>query len=239
MASIEIRSTTESSISVRMVDLDTNWSQGTRYCYWDCSEDGYPDVDPDNYWKRTSLSNGVSSGGGTSFSGLEPDTKYYITCAIYKASDMSYIWEFTETARTDKPEIVVNYWSWTSSNGTASPSQTQKAYTAITSKGEITDFSYLVWNDMVDKVVEIENAEGTPWHTAPYGSSTNIYLTAANTKMSSSDKTLTAKRFNSLKFQIGSAVGTNNLQDVDPDDPVLGSYFTLLADRINVWIDTL
>lgn len=138
--------------------------------------------------------------------------------------------------------IALEKWSWTSSNGSATTSQTKKAYTAITSQGKLTDFSYLVWNDMVDKAVEILDASGKTWLTKNDNTGAT-YATATNTRMTSSDREMTALRFNSLKFQIGNKIGTgttdypNGIQDVERGDKILGEYFVIFGSKLNDWID--
>ena len=126
--------------------------------------------------------------------------------------------------------ISIAKWSWTASNGNASASLTQAAYSAVVNKTAVTNFSYLVWNDLCDKVKEILDATGGSWDST--------YATYANTKMASSNKTLTATKFNSLRYNIGSHYSTG-ITDVYTNDDVLGSYFTKLASCINGWIDTL
>lgn len=124
-------------------------------------------------------------------------------------------------------------WSWSASNGSASASVTKAAYTAITNKGSTAAFSYLVWNDMVDKVLEALSVAGDSWST-----NGSKYLSAASTKMSSSDKTLTAARFNSLRYNIGLRYSTG-ITDKSKGDTVYGSYFTTLTSALNSWIATL
>jgi hypothetical protein len=137
--------------------------------------------------------------------------------------------EYKQQVITDKP--AVSLWSWTASNGSATATQTSKAYTAITNKGETSDFSYLVWNDMCKKVYDVRSAIGEwAWDTA--------YLPYENTRMSSSDKILTATRFNSLKYNIGSKYSTG-ISDVSKSDAVYGYYFTTLMAKLNEWIGTL
>ena len=126
--------------------------------------------------------------------------------------------------------ISIAKWSWTASNGNASASLTQAAYSAVANKTAVTNFSYLVWNDLCDKVKEILDATGGSWDST--------YATYANTKMASSNKTLTATKFNSLRYNIGSHYSTG-ITEVYTNDDVLGSYFTKLASCINGWIDTL
>lgn len=130
------------------------------------------------------------------------------------------------TVKSNKPAL----WSWSASNGSATTSQTQSAYTAITNKTATTNFSYLVWNDMVDKVKAALDCVGESWDST--------YATYENTKMSSSDKILTATRFNSLRFNIGSHEATG-IADKSKDEYVYGEYFTILTDKLNTWINSI
>lgn len=122
---------------------------------------------------------------------------------------------------------LLELWSWLVSNGTATATQTKSAYTAVTSRGETTGFSYKVWNDLVEKVNEAAVAAGDTWSTT--------YATLAQTKMTSSDKVLTAKRFNALRHNIGMRVSTG-ISEVRAGDSVNGNYFITLADKLNNWI---
>lgn len=167
------------------------------------------------------------------------DTNFQITYNV-TAGTTYYIWvksyDGTDTGTTTlyivppAATTVVEKWSWTKSNNNATASQTQKAYTAITNKGYVTDFSYIVWNDLVDKVKEILDATGGSWDAS--------YTTFAAAKMTSSDKTLTAAKFNSLRYNIGSHYSTGIAEKI-PGDYVYGWYITTLAECINGWIDSL
>lgn len=123
----------------------------------------------------------------------------------------------------------ISLWSWKASNGSASIDQTVLAHEALTGHGPISDFSYKVWNDLVDKIYE---AQGY-WMTDGTGG-----LTYNNTRMSSTDKTLTANRFNSMKYNLGRNYSTG-IADVESGDPVLGSYFITITNKLNAWIETL
>lgn len=124
----------------------------------------------------------------------------------------------------------VEPWDWTASNGSATAAQTKAAYGAITSKGAVSNFSYLVWNDMVDKVLEIMDAAGVTWNTK--------FASAASTKMTSSNKTLTATRFNSLRHNIG-LYSSTGIGDVAAGQLVYGAYFITLTSCMNDWLSTI
>lgn len=129
----------------------------------------------------------------------------------------------------DEAQVLPDKWSWTSSNGNASRTQTRNAKTAVDSNGYLTDFSYLVWNDMCDKVKEVLDAFGYSWSTQ-YG------LSLPNTKMSSSNKKMTAARWNSLRYNVGIHYSTG-ISEVSVGDIIYGSYFTKLMSKVNDWID--
>lgn len=173
---------------------------------------------------------GVPSSGTTKWmtkTGLKPGTRYSVSI---EAEDLVTGWSNSWSTRVTTDKIVVAAWSWSSSNGTASASRTKAAYNALINNGSTSDFSYLVWNDMCSKVIEIENAAGLTWSTK--------YASYADTKMSSSDKVLTATRFNSLRYNIGRSYSTG-IDTVYPGDTVYAWYFTTLARCMNGWIDQI
>lgn len=215
MAYIGTVSTSTSSIRVRLYGLDTTYAGSDRVCTWYL----------DGARKGTSkLGAKVSSGGDYTFSSLSPGTSYDISVSI-TAPGWTITVELDTTAETD--EVSVEPWSWTRSNGSASASQTRAAYSAVTNNGSLSKFSYLVWNDLVDKVKEVLDANGYSWRTN--------YATYSETKMSSSSKVLTAKRFNSLRYNIGYHYSTG-ISEVSRGDIVYGWYFTTLANCLNNWI---
>lgn len=158
---------------------------------------------------------------------VKANTPYYLYVRGAKGTEKAAIGFYIEP-----PEgaTVVAKWDWTLSNGEASAEKTLAAHTAITGGGDVTDFSFLVWNDMCAKVAAILAVAGLTWDEK--------FATYNNTKMSKDDRTLTAARFNSLRYNIGSRQPTG-IQDVSPEQDVLGRYFTTLASSINDWIDKL
>lgn len=126
--------------------------------------------------------------------------------------------------------IGVDYWDWNASNGSASATRTKAAYRAVRDNGEVSDFHYLVWNDLVDKIYEVKQYAGFDWNAK-----FDLY---ANTRMTSTDKVLTALRFNSARYNIGIHISTG-IDDVRRGDDVMGDYFLTIADCINEFIDSL
>lgn len=158
-------------------------------------------------------------------SGLEPNTTYVVNyegindygAGGYMSSGVSF---------TTKSL----YWSWEASNGSATDSQTQAAYYAITNNGKLTDFSYLVWNDMCECILAVMKIKGHSWVSSSYG------LTFDETLMTYSDKYMTAARFNSLRYNVGRIYSTG-ISEVSKGDIIYGSYFVDLMDKVNEWID--
>lgn len=215
MAYIGVTSTTKSSITVKLYDLDTNYDSSDRVCTW------YLDG---RYKGTSSLGANVSSGGEYTFKELNAGTIYNISVSI-TAPGWTITVELDTSAKTDA--VSIEPWSWSTSNGSASALQTKAAYSAIMNKGSLSDFSYLVWNDMVDKVKEILDATGGTWDSR--------FASYSATRMSFSDKKLTATRFNSLRYNIGIRYSTG-IDTVYSGDIVYGWYFTTLANCINNWI---
>lgn len=237
---ISIQSTSSTSVTLFLTGLDTSWTNGTRTACWylGSANGGTPTESAYYKTKTASISDGVSSGGQVTFTGLSPNTRYGVYCAVYHGSEFLKSWQgFVSTdyeggggdeGGGEGTETSVEPWSWYTSNGSASNSQTWAANEATISLTSVKNFSYLVWNDMVDKVKEILDATGNTWDT--------YYDTMANTKMTSSDKTLTAKRFNSLRYNIGSHYSTG-IEEVEKGNVVYGWYFQRLVGRMNLWID--
>ena len=140
-------------------------------------------LDTENGGPTTILAEGDDSGTDRNFSftyNVTAGTTYYFWVRLIYIDETG-----TTTAHITPPGGVgsISHWDWNSSNGQASSSATKAAYTAITSNGETSSFSYLVWNDIVNKVLEALEASGENWDR-----NGSTYLTAESTKMSSSDK---------------------------------------------------
>lgn len=172
---------------------------------------------------------------GTASAGTKSGTLSFDEFRTYnvRAKLSTGVYRATTVTLTDSSPTAPDKWSWTASNGSATAAQTAAAYAAVTGQGETTDFSYLVWNDLCAKVREVRTYAGVgSWDTAVYGQS------YAQTCMTSADKTLTALRFNALRYNIGSQYPTG-ISELSAGDAVLGSYFTTLTTAVNAWIDSV
>ena len=130
---------------------------------------------------------------------------------------------------------------------------TRRAYEAITKGGFCSEFKITVWNALVDKLKEVLDAIGAEW--------IDQYTTYYGARLEGTYPQLTAKKFNSVRYNIESHVGTTwrwsydetfqgyvgrddfkGVRDVswyqDPDT-VYGIYFVELARKLNLMINTL
>ena len=212
-------STTQNSISVRLTNINTDYPSNHKMRF--TFSVAYNEVTSFTFYVQSSRTSWYTKNG------LKPNTQYYVEVEV---EDLTTGWSDTWTAwvRTDK--LAVEKWDWNISNGTATAAQTKAAFDALINRGPLSDFSYRVWNDMCGKVIEIENALGQTWSTK--------YAQYADTKMTTSDKRLTAKRFNSLRYNIGRSYSTG-INEVASGDTVYAWYFTTLARCMNEWIDQI
>lgn len=179
-----------------------------------------------------------NKGGSDSYwtidiTGLDPGTTYEweIQLGYYNGSTAIKLSLYDSGSFTTEEDITVAVepWSWTASNGSATATQTKNAYAILQGTRAADDFSYKVWNDLVDKILEVREARGYSW--------SNGYATYANTKVASGDY-LTAVRFNSIWHNIQHLKGTG-LSAVNAGDEILGSYVVTLTDTLNAIIDNL
>ncbi len=123
--------------------------------------------------------------------------------------------------------VSTQKWSWETSNGSATAQETISAKYALDYNSKLQMFSYKVWNDMVDKAKAILDATGDYW--------VNTYATYEQTKLAQGEE-LTATKFNSLRFNIGSHYSTG-ITDKYTGNEVLAEYLLTLANSLNGWID--
>lgn len=154
---------------------------------------------------------------------LAPDTDYLVNVGVSMTGEQPWTW-LGAKGFTTNAESEVDEWDWTISNGSATAAQTQLAYAAITGNGPLTDFSYLVWNDMVNKTYEVIADRNGEWNTT--------YGTLAETLMTATDKAMTARRFNAIVWNLAQ-YKTPSVTRKNQGDPMLGSYFIELTNSIN------
>lgn len=228
-ARIALNDRTTSRIEVYITDLDSNYTKNDRTVAW------YIDGELDGY---DSLDGGIESSEVWKFRGLNSGTEYTIEAIIFNESQSIYVElsrdistkeeavepepdpEEPEPEEPDEPkEETIDNWYWG---------------TSITSGTLLSSISYTKWNSLIAKIEELLN-------TGHYGSwltksSEGAVLSASQSRVSSSDKKLTADRFNSVRYNIGSHRGTG-VGKVSQGDIVYASYFKGLETGINNWID--
>lgn len=179
-----------------------------------------------------------NQGGGDSYfsrtiSGLSPGATYSWSAQLGYVNNgkISYLSITDSGSFTTKYDISL--WSWSSSNGEATTAMTQRAYQILLGNAPASDgFSHYVWNDLVDKVVEMRGAKGYYWDT-----SDGMYLTSANAKVYAGE-TLSAAVYNAVRYNIGSVKGTG-IYDVMPGNEITGFHITRLTDVLNEIISSL
>lgn len=169
------------------------------------------------YWQKAS---GTAYSSGSATITLDNHGTYTVRITITNG-DGQYATKYASVTMQS-----IEKWDWNKSNGRASAAQTRAAYNAITGNGDTTNFSYMVWNDLVDKVLSVRSAAGFPWNTR--------YASYSSTQMDSGDKTLYAWKFNSLRYNV-----YDLWSPVSSGDTVYGYYFTQITNQINNWIDNL
>lgn len=85
-------------------------------------------------------------------------------------------------------------WDWSQSNGNASVEQMEAAYNALVNQGLCSDFSRLVWNDLVDATADAISAAGLKWDST--------YGNVESCKINESMGILTASAFNGVAQNI-------------------------------------
>lgn len=109
-------------------------------------------------------------------------------------------------------------WDWTATT------DRQAAYAAITGQGKITAFKYTVWNELCAFVLEVLTSKSMTW--------SETYDTYANALMTSTDRAMTATRFNALLDNVN-RLSASGVEGQRTGNKIYGSYFTAIADAVN------
>lgn len=221
---------TSASTSTRRIKLEYGTSRGSY-----TNEKTYSMVTG-----KDGVSCSINSGNGVKVSSLKAGTRYYFRATLgYLSSTGADVWlDFnpdnvvTDYFDTEEPQIIIDPWSWSLSNGVATVAQTQRAYQFI--RGQISNstsgyFSYKVWNDMVDKVAEVMTVTRGGWDS--------YYMSQSATKVSSGEN-LSARKFNSLRNNVD-LLQASGVPYVSNGDPIYGEYFTKMMDAVNRRINNM
>ena len=127
-------------------------------------------------------------------------------------------------------------WDWNIGNINATAAQTQAAYKALTGNGPTRNFSVIVWNDIVDKIIEQRQAWGdVEW--------SQVGLSKGQTWMIPGER-MTAKIFNTAVMNMPPVhpwrwEETLGRKDIQAGDTCFGAYFIYLTEGLNHWIEDL
>ena len=171
--------------------------------------EGEPDIDVDYDWYEVFIDNIEVS-----------ESKQY---AVKVTLSNSFSSDSETTSITIKAVAGPSSWSWSD----------------IESGVAVNTIIYTRWNDFCNRILEwLQYKKMTNYIplTTSYGSATSLQDLIAEAKMTSSDKILTANRFNITKLCVYQLRGNTTLDKfvpVNPRAPVLASYFTTLASELN------
>lgn len=197
-------------------------------------------------------SNPYTGSGSRTVNGLSSGASYRYQVVLYGGTNQNSLTQldydegnFTTSSSggggddpgPDQPILYVWSWetasgSWNAENQPGHASLASAAQTAVQNHGATTDFSHLIWNDIIDWLCDCLDA-------VEYSYSSSTVTTA---KMNTSDKVLTAVRFNnmiSLWMALRSVIGTESdpwFTEVSTGDTVRGSNFINLAYWMNAFI---
>lgn len=196
-------------------------TKGVNYMYIDLSAD--TEYAYKGGWSVLYPTNSLASSQGY---------KSRFACEV-EAGVTYYLWIRCDYADNSAAETVVivppiEAWDWEASE------DKRNAFRALTQKGPTTDFNYSVWNELVNKVKTVAEAdpdEGS-WIRSP---DDGIYYTAGQTKINPNDKTLEADKFNALRYNVCEHVYTG-IGIKNHGDAVIGQEFITITDCLNVWI---
>ena len=171
----------------------------------------------------------TSRGGGPWYYSTTA-TSYYITSFT---KGLTYYFRVV-TAGTDYGS------AWSSSIGIYFPALAgwywnSTELNAFNNQRALTDVLYTRWNEFVDRIQDAINEDASIWWVSSGDGATLDYL---STKMSVGDKVMTAARFNSVRYNIGSRAATGITRKYT-GDTVYGNYFITLQNSLNTWISSL
>lgn len=225
MPSFTISATTEKSVTVHVTGV------ADAFDYWHYYRAAVVDAD-DNVVAETAWKS-YSANFYLTLPGLTANTRYWVTVWVSASSSGSDPCEEINTKRFDTPAL--GQWSWEVSNGSATDTQTQIAYSILIGESPVNaGFSHLVWNDFVDKIKEMRKHFGDGTWDRDGGN----YLSYDDCHVSRGD-TLSASLYNSAKHQISSIKSTDIADVYRNDDKLTGYHIVHLTDVLNAIIKEL
>lgn len=127
----------------------------------------------------------------------------------------------------EEPEIVIDYWTWGGSNGTATKDETELFKSVLDGKIAIEDGFYAsVWNDIVAKVNEIITKTGGTWEGD---------ISSSQCKR---DDYFSATMYNNVANNINKHLDIG-MPIYESGNYIVENVFEDITNVINLWIDRL
>lgn len=190
----------------------------------------FPDTITSNVYSVQG-SNSYSDGGKVPIY-LDPNTQYTGRIRVYDSASDVNAGDYTDIGTVVWTTPKVTDWDWSISNVSATAARTQAAQAACLYGGAVSSFHHTVWNDLVNKSNEILVSRGKTWPTT--------VATLSETLMTSTDRSMTAKRYNAARWALSQLIATGLTEKTAGVSPLLGSDFTKLANAVNnaIWRPT-
>ncbi len=150
----------------------------------------------------------------TNLTGLNPGQTYNIYVFGFYSGGQEY---FGNISFTTKGDPRPTNWEWNTIERNA-----------FNNKGAVTDVKWYRWNSFIDKIIEFRNYKGKPTYVTVNG--TSYYIT--NAKVSSSNRILTALKFN-IANQAITEMNSTSLNMRSPGDEVYGLMFLIFENKLN------
>lgn len=237
MASINKGTVTSTSISVSVTAMTTNYNKRVDFYL----QNGIVSS-PSGGSRYAQKTIGKDASVSYTYQNLTPGTWYTPYVKVFDTDTGNQIsfgsYWISGGVQTSSPSVTPWYWDQQNYTGGASVSLVKMAWQALDQKGYCSNFSYLVWNDLVKKVIEMREGAGKSSWSTSNSDGTKTYLSSNATKMSSTDKNLTAARFNAFRWNIGTVISTG-IEDKNVGDFVLASDFINLVNYLNQAINNL
>lgn len=197
----------------------------------------------DGVLKRTETVMEAITEHSYTFANVSYAATHTVTAIIYSALTGNELANLTGSVSD-----TLKLWDWQLSNGDATDVQTETAYDSAVSKGMTSDFSYKVWNDLVNRADDIAAVLGKSWN--------GTYAPVDETLMEEANSPLTATRFNALVSNlqypypywarqsdrtgyIGRTAVHGQEEYGENADIVYGAYMIELAHILNVLVDAI
>lgn len=160
-----------------------------------------------------------NANSSVTFTGLTMGQSYSFYAKSKFTINNTTIWSANQsdtiTATPSSPRPID--WSWTTAERNA-----------FNNKGVVTTLTWDRWNLFIDKIIEFRNYKGKPTYVTVNG--TSYYIT--NAKVSSSNRILTALKFN-IANQAITEMNSTGMGTVSTGNEVFGLMFLIFENKLN------